>query len=361
MKILQISYSLSSGGAERFVVDLCNRLALDKSNEVVLVTTDDEKMAKNVHYLDTLSKDVRFVNLHCKSGHHPLAFWRLFKTIKREKPDIVHAHCNMLLLYLPAILSSHIHFVHTLHNLAHHCLIYRWCKFVNRWLYQNRVQAVTISKECNQSYIDLYDLNTSICITNGREPLVPSGIIPTDVGLIKEQQSPIFIHVARFSPQKNQKRLFRAFERLQADGIKYQLLVIGNGYGPEIRDKYKNNSRIHIIGERKNVADYMALADFFVLSSDIEGLPLTLLEAMSIGVIPICTPAGGCVDVIRDGENGYMPEKIDDELFYEAICRALKERRHISPSNIIKEYKENYSMKVCAEKYFVLYKKMTRI
>ena len=46
----------------------------------------------------------------------------------------------------------------------------------------------------------------------------------------------------------------------------------------------------------------MSLADYFVLSSDFEGLPLTLIEAMSMGITPICTPAGGVVDVIKDGK-----------------------------------------------------------
>ena len=51
MKILQLSYALSSGGAERFVVDLSNRLAENPQNEVVLLTNDDDRNHKNENYL----------------------------------------------------------------------------------------------------------------------------------------------------------------------------------------------------------------------------------------------------------------------------------------------------------------------
>ena len=54
MKILQIAYSLSSGGGERFVVDLCNRLAENTKNKVTLLITNDARIPKNAHYLGEL-------------------------------------------------------------------------------------------------------------------------------------------------------------------------------------------------------------------------------------------------------------------------------------------------------------------
>lgn len=358
MKILQLSYSLSSGGGERFVVDLCNRLAENPQNEVVLLTTDDDRIPKNVHYLKDVSQKVRFVNLHCPRGQHPKAFWRVFKTICREKPNIVHAHCNLLLLYLPAFFLRKIKFVHTLHNLAGVCLQRKWCKPINKWFYRHRVQPVTISKTCQDSYVNLYGDHKSICITNGREALKPSGMIPKDVVFLQNITAPVFIHVARCAVQKNQQRLFKVFDRLETEGVKFQLIVLGSGYEKEWMPRYQDNPQIHIVGERKNVADYMALADFFVLSSDYEGLPLTLLEAMSLGVIPVCTPAGGIVDVIENGKNGYCSQTFDDEEFYGIIKRALVEQGKLSKDLVKREYAEHYSMKVCALKYFEVYEKL---
>ena len=358
MKILQLSYSLSSGGGERFVVDLSNRLAENPQNEVILLTTDDDKNPKNVHYLGDVSPKVRFINLHSPSGYALKSFWGVCRTIRKEKPDVVHAHCNLLLLCLPALLVHGVKYVHTLHSLATACLERKWMKGVFRWYYHHRVQPITISKTCLQSYEELYGDQRAVCITNGREPLVSSGRRPSDADFL--DGSPVFIHVARCAPVKNQSRLFRAFSRLQAEGVKFHLLVLGAGYDRDWMPRYKDNSQIHIIGERRNVADYMALADFFVLSSDYEGLPLSLLEAMSMGVVPISTPAGGVVDVIEDGKNGYCSPSFDDEDFYQTIRRALDERGKLSRSLIKKEYEDNYSMKVCAQKYYDVYNELLK-
>ena len=355
MKILQIAYSLSSGGGERFVVDLCNRLAENTKNKVTLLITNDERIPKNAHYLGELSTNVRFISLRCHSGLCFQAFRKVYKTIKEEKPDIVHANCNLLLLCLPSLFLRKAKYFQTLHNVAQACVQKQWLKGIYHWFYNHRIQPVIISKTCQQSYIDFYGDNQAICITNGRESLVPSGNIPKDVIFLKEEHDPIFIHIARCAAQKNQNRLFKAFERLQEEGIKYHLIVLGSGYENKWIPYFKNNPQIHVLGEKKNIADYMALADFFVLSSDYEGLPLTLLEAMSLGVAPVCTPAGGIVDVIEEGKNGYLVSSFNDEDFYQKIKYALNDKGKLTKDSIRRAYEANYSMKVCTQKYYEAY------
>lgn len=355
MKILQLSYSLSSGGGERFVVDLSNRLAKEPQNEVVLLNTDDERIPKNMHYRTDVSSRVRYINLHCKSGLSLMAFWRVFKVIMKEKPDIVHANCNLLLIAIPSLILRHSKYVQTLHNVAQACVQKKWLKGVYHWFYNHTIQPVTISKTCQQSYVNFYGDAKSICITNGRERLVPLNKVPDDVKFLQDAKEPVFIHVARCAKQKNQNRLFMSFDKLQAEGFKFQLIVLGSGYENKWMPLYKDNKQIHILGERKNVADYMNLADYFVLSSDYEGLPLTLLEAMSLGVVPVCTPAGGVVDVIDDGKNGYVTSSFSNEEFYEKIKAILKRRETLDRKLIKTVYESTYSMKVCAQKYYELY------
>ncbi len=358
MKILQLSFTLSSGGAERFVVDLCNHFAENTDNEIVLVITN-EANEKNTHYLHELSSNVRFLSLGCKSGLTLKSFWRVFQVIRKEKPDVVHAHCQVLLLLLPALFFSKIKFFHTLHNMAEYCLKSPKLKGLYRYLYKNKVQSITISDECRQSFEALYHLDNSIRINNGRSPIATTSekesIKETVEKLKKDNYTPVFIHVARNNPQKNQRRLFSTFERLQQEGHDFLLLCIGSGYEQEYAPKYKDNTQIRILGEKKNVGDYLAVSDFFVLSSDFEGLPLSLLEAMSKGVVPISTPAGGVKDVIRDGENGYMCSFIDDEEFYLIVKKSLSNTCIINKEKLIEEYEEKYSMKACAHQYYMLY------
>lgn len=352
MKILQLIYSLSSGGGERFVVDLCNRLSQNTNNEIVLVSILDSNNPKMVYYLPDLSKNVQYINLHQTHGLSFSSILAVFDVIRKEKPDIVHCHSNLMLLYLPALLNKRVKYVHTLHNLASYCAGTRINQKINGYLYRKNISPITISKTCEKSFSEMYGDGLSSCITNGREPMISAGKIPSDIHL--HSGYPVFIHVARCAPQKNQNRLFRVFDRLFMSGIEFELICIGSHYENYIR-KYQNHPLIHIIGERRNVSDYISIADYFILSSDFEGLPLTLLEAMSLGVVPVCTPAGGIVDVIEDGINGYMTQGFEDEELYQLVIKAINEKGKISPASIKKIFDANYSMKVCADKYYNLF------
>lgn len=358
MKILEIIYSLCSGGAERFIVDLSNRLARDKDNEVVILIVNDLQTSGNAHYLSDVSDNVRVVCL----GLNDLGIRStvgIFTAIKKESPDVIHCHSNLILLYLPAFFLKKYKYIHTLHNLADKCICWKWCKPINRHLYSGKVQAVTISRECSQSYRALYGLDNDCVIINGREKilLTPDAVkVREEIDAVVGVKRPVFINVARCSPQKNHELLFSVFERLSAEGNDAQLLVLGSGHEANA-EKYRNHPNIHIIGERRNIGDYLACADFFILSSVYEGLPLTLLEAMSMGVIPVCTPAGGIKDVIRDGENGFISDDFTADAFYKSIKHALDNKDNICREKIKFEFEDSYSMGACANKYLTEYQK----
>lgn len=356
MKILQIIYSLCSGGAERFVVDLSNRLAENPDNEVALLTVNSLDNPKAAHYLPDVSPKIKVRSLNSK-GLTLSTLLGIYKTIKQEHPDVVHLHSNMVLIYLPVLLGVRTKFVHTLHSLAHKCLAWGWCKTINKWLYRNKVKAVTISGECHDSFADLYGNSNDTLITNGREKIETTAILPEvrkELDAMLKPEAPVFINVARCDPAKNHPVLFETFERLTAEGSDCQLLVVGAHHEANA-EKYHNHPNIHIIGERRNVADYLTCADYFILSSGYEGLPLTLLEAMSMGCIPVCTPAGGIKNVIRNGENGFLAKGFESADLYASIKEALQKASTINRDAIIREYEKDYSMKTCAEKYFDIY------
>lgn len=359
MRILQLVYSLEAGGAERFVVDLSNNLANQLQNEVTLVIIKKETKVENIHYLQDVSPNVKFISLDCNSGLILKAFWRVLQIIRKEKPDIVHAHCQVLQLFLPSIFFPHIKFFHTLHSMPTICLVFKRLKWLYWFFYKKRIFPITISATCQQSFIDLYNIKRVKTIPNGRSPIMTTceyhEVRDTINQMKTNDDTPVFIHVARCNPLKNQKRLFCVFERLQNDGFDFLLICIGRGYETEYIPKYKDNKQIRILGQKKNVGDYLTVSEYFVLSSNYEGLPISLLEAMSVGVIPISTPAGGVKDVIIDGKNGYISEAIDDRSLYKKIKYALENRGKILREDVIKDYQQNYSMDICANKYYHLY------
>ena len=361
MKILQLALSLGAGGAERIAVSLCNRFSANADNEVILVSILDDSVPRNIHYLKDLSPNVRFVNLHCKTGLQIKAIWRVLRTIKKERPDVVHCHTHAVILLFPTLLIPEVHYFHTIHNMSEKIMArsgFLKRVIMNYLFKRNKVNPITISEACHLSYYDTFRISNDICIPNGSEPLAiteDAESVKREIERIKNSPDTIvFIHVARHNPQKNHDKLFRTFLRLEDEGERCILIVLGEHYD-SWKEKLKDSKSIFLLGAKKNVGDYMAQADFFVVSSDYEGLPMTLLEAMSMGVTPISTPAGGVVNVIKDGVNGYMTKGFDDDEFYRKVKYAIKERNSMSRDDIVTDYQKYYSMEVCAKNYYNLY------
>lgn len=356
MRILQIVYSLKLGGAERFVVDLCNAQASDTKNEVYLLTILDDSLYEAPNYYHDLSMNVQYRCVNAKRGGSLYTIFSICRYILRIKPDIVHLHSNLILLYLPALFLSRAKYVHTLHSLADKVIFNKRFKNFQRFLYRKRVLPVTISDLCYKSFIKYYKLDRVVNINNGRSPVKTTDKIESvkqEISTYALPDIPIFIHVARCSPEKNQQLLFQTFNELNNEGIRFLLLVLGGGF----QDYIKKNmcSSIKILGPKNNVGDYLACSEFFVLSSRWEGLPISLLEAMSQGCIPISTPAGGVVDVIENGVNGYISKDVDKDSFKATIKLALKERGTITRELIKKKYFMSYTMQKCVAEYDQVY------
>lgn len=363
MKIIELNFYLGGGGASRLMADLSNQYASNKNNEVITVSVIESESAGNdfISFKKDLIPSVKYIALNKKSGLGWASLYSVFRLIKKEHPDVVHLHANILLLLLPVLFCQKVNYVHTIHTLVTRQYPNGIIKRIANRLYRKgKVIPVTISQECHESYKECFGRQEDILITNGREALKTTEKLLSvkkelsDIGV--RQGTPVFLHVARHHPVKNHDRMFKTFQRLSNEGIDYQLIVIGDHY--DVYEKqFNGHKQIHLIGARTNIGDYMSFADFFVLTSDKEGLPLSLLEAMSMGVIPVCTPAGGIKDVLRNGENGFMAKEVSDESFYQVVKQALYEGSKISRNSIIKEYKEKYSMEVCAKHYMDIYKK----
>lgn len=114
---------------------------------------------------------------------------------------------------------------------------------------------------------------------------------------------------------------------------------------------------VHYFGASTHVGDYYLNADAFVLSSSQEGLPISLLEALSIGLIPVCTPAGGIVNVINNS-NGFLSTDTGKESYFETLenfLHAPKEQLQQLSETGKNLFKEKYSIEQCAAEYIKLY------
>ena len=114
-----------------------------------------------------------------------------------------------------------------------------------------------------------------------------------------------------------------------------------------------------MLGEVENPRQYLRNVDVFCMSSTIEGMPISLIEALSCGLIPICTAVGGIVDIVEDGVNGFLSKDMTVESYVEAIERylALTEDQKAEIKQQSMQSSLKYSIEECAKNYSKLYLK----
>lgn len=360
MRIFQLVYSLGSGGAERLLVDLCNELS--KENEVYLCTVLSEDIPENIFYKPELFPQVKQINLGCRKGLNLKTFFTIIKLIGRIKPDIIHGHLNVLIyMYLPSLIFRKKKFIHTIHSLSEKYVLFKFHKNINRFFYKRFILPVTISYECLKSYEKLYNLTNSVMIKNGRTLPTKSAEfekVKKEISRLKiHKDDSVFIHVARFAEAKNQELLINSFNTLLASGKHLVLLIIGHGFEEDggLELKNKSDKGIYYLGKRQNVADYLFNSDFFCLTSQWEGLPISLLEALACGIMPVCTPVGGIPGVIKDNEFGILSTNLTVESYSIAIEYAMALKESYDKQKLEKYFESNFSMKSCSRSYMNIY------
>jgi glycosyltransferase involved in cell wall biosynthesis len=364
MKILQIIPSLHMGGAEKFAVDLSNELALNNLNEVYLCIID--KISEDSLLLKQVNANVKLLSLDKTSGYSFKVMFKLYKLLKDIKPDMVHTHLRALTYSSFSILLLKIPTIHTIHNLAEketkpfiqkiHFFLFNYVDVV----------PVSISNLVLNSVQVRYGKEFDKLIYNGVKALKKSkkfNEVEKEIKSYTNNDSIVMLNVGRISRQKNQLLLIESVNDLVSKGINNIILIIIGALDSEV--EYANkclatasiNSNIHCIGLKDNIGDYMYQSDVFCLSSEYEGLPLVILEAMSMGKNVLSTPAGGVPDVVENNINGYLSEDFTIKSYTEMIQKYIKSP--IQHTDLIKNiYNNKYSMNICMNNYYSLYQKI---
>lgn len=365
MKIIHVLFNLSSGGAERFVVDLSNSMSEANNHSVSIVTIKNDTTKGASFYRSEICNKVKYYNLN-RNKFSISTIIVIYKFIKKESPDIVHLHVGNLIFWfiLPIILLRKVKYIQTIHSQAQKECGSTFRRLIRKFIYKSHlVSVITISKSNDKSFCDTYNVQSSACIYNGRKntPLIEYESVKKEIERYKEKKdSLVFCHIARFNVAKNQQMLIETFNELIEEKYNITLLVIGDHFDTEeglIIKKLANN-KIHFLGTRTNITDYLRASDFFCLSSLYEGMPITLIEAFSTGCIPISTPVSGCIDIIRNGENGFLSPDFSKDSYKKTIKIAIKNKDNINREKLIQYYNTNLSINICRDKYFNLYKKI---
>ena len=341
------------GGAERMVSRLASHLDLDEVQaEVICVYGEPQNNEMEQAIID---HGVQIHYIHKGLGFSLGAIFRIYKELNRFSPDVVHTNLSGAIYSSLWILLHRARMLHTVHNMPTREFGKRK-RMVMSILYRTgKAIPVAISDEIRQLMGKTYKRTLPVELVYNPvdvERFASIKKIPHDMFVI--------ISVGRLEPQKNHKLLVDAFEIITREIPNSELFILGDGPLKDEVQEYivskKLEQKITLTGIVKNVEDYLASADIFVLSSDYEGLPLSILEAMAAGLPIVSTDVGGVKDIVTN--NGILAKKGDADSLADAVIRIGKNRdlREQFSAMSTKNVKQ-FDSETIASEYIVLYKK----
>jgi glycosyltransferase involved in cell wall biosynthesis len=312
VRVLQNIPKLATGGAERLVLDLAKHLD-SKVFEVVIVSL--YPFTGEPFELEAKAEEISVTYLSKQLGFDPRVCNEMHRLVQDYRPDVVHNHLHGLYTVLPACLWHDVPIrLHTLHSVAEGEANGSW-RALQRIAFRNlRFVPVSISKVVHDTVQKIYGPIESPIIFNGvdtKRYLKPS--VNREEWRRQNNISkyaPIFVNVARLAPEKNHKLLIRAFGEVAQSLPAAILLIVGDG---QLRTELVSivtdlglHESVRFLGIRTDITDILNASDTFVLSSNWEGLPLTVLEAMSASKPVIGTAVGGVSELISNEDNGLL-------------------------------------------------------
>jgi glycosyltransferase involved in cell wall biosynthesis len=369
MKIVQIIPSFNVGGGELLSVRLCaGILRQQPSYEVYLLSLYDP--FPSVVYEEALVSGAKIVTLGKRKGFDPLIFLRMLSALISIGPDVIHTHLGALRYSIPAgLLFNRCVKVHTVHNMAIHEAS-GYIRYLQGIAFRYLGwQPVALSEEVKRSIQNVYRVESDI-VTNGIQVdnelfKFSKNVHRAKCGLPAEKK--IIITIGRLWHQKNHALLLDAFQKICISIENVTLIIVGDDptdgkFRYYLENKIKKlprniSSNIHLLGHRSDIGALLISSDVFVLSSDWEGVPLTLLEAMGYGVPIVSTSVGGIPDVIDNGVDGLLVQKGNCDDLAHAIIRVLIDK-NLAQNFVNKsfdKYKNKYSIDMTVSKYVEIY------
>ncbi len=300
---------LAKGGAERVVTNLANQFAAEGHEVLVATEWQDE---------DEYMLDPKVKRVHVGLKPEDESKGRLTKYLLRirylkefmlkEKPDVLVAFMKLALFRalmackgtgVPAVISVRIDPTKYYVGLRNTLLIKR---------YMGRAAGAVFQTEDARDFFPKRIQKKSVVILN---PITQKYIDAPDTAISRKE----IVSVARLADFKNQPLLVEAFAAVHDQHPDYTLKIYGPDSGDGSKERIEETikrfhleSSVFLMGGSDTLEQQLPGAAVFAYSSDYEGMPNSVMEAMALGLPVVCTdcPCGGPKMLIRDHENGIL-------------------------------------------------------
>ncbi len=349
--------SLAGGGAERFMLNLANAFA-SRGRKVYLIVSSSEG-----EYLSEIDPHVEVLDLKCSRVIYSIP--GLVRFLIRIKPTALIStiyHANMVAIISKLIArvdtkvlvrESNMH--QTLKEASRNVLSYRITFFLMSFLYRLSDSVIVVSQAMQKELTSLVKgLDEKIHLIYNFVDCEEVETLSKDYvnhSWLQTKRSKVILSAGRLSNQKNWPVLLDAFSKVQKD---YDIKLIILGEGPE-RESINNliedlelREFVSLPGFKKNPYSWMSKSDIFILSSDFEGFPNVLVQALACGCKVISSDCeSGPREILENGKWGRLFNVGD------SIDLASKLQEALSEEDILetRERAEFFSLDKCLNLY----------
>ncbi len=323
MKISFFIGGLSGGGAERVTCNLASYLSR-KGHEIVILTMSDDTAT---YALDNNVLRVPLLKSSERKGLLYNSILRIKRLISHLRKDNVDAYVVMLpvttimLLRLSWLTKSKIIAAERVDPSIYPSGKQKQLKSLamkaDGWVYQTDEESAWYGKSTGKAKVRI----------------IPNAINPEFIREpYQRERKKTIVTAGRLTEQKNHKLLIQAFAQISPHFPDYQLVILGDG---PLKEQLKSateelgvKERVLLPGYTTNIGDKIKDASLFVLSSDFEGMPNALMEAMALGLPCVSTDCdgGGAKFLIKNEKDGLLVPKDDVDALSEAMRKMLSDK-----------------------------------
>lgn len=362
MKILINCLNTRKGGAERVISILSNKFV--EENEVILLTTmntkEEYEFNKKIKRYHLDKKNYLYANKIIKKivKLSPKRLIKMYKIVVNERPDIIISFLpepSFRIMLLKKI-SKKVKKIPVIISIRNDPTIEyknKILKSIMKFLYKD-VNGMVFQTQKAKNYFDnIIKTSNKIIIPN---PIDEKFFIKSKEDVEKEN---IIISVGRLEKQKNHKILIDAFYNANKINDSFILNIYGSG---SLESKLKKQikelkleDKVFLKGDVKSIEEELNKAKIFVLTSNYEGMPNSLMEAMTIGLPCISTncPCGGPRELIKNNYNGILIDVGDTKALEEKMKEVLLNKEFAEKlSNNAKQSMEKYHPKIINKMWY---------
>ncbi len=308
--------TLCNGGAERVVSILASYMA-EQGMNVEILTYYDRKKSYEIH------PDVKLTAVETMTGSRSKVknFLAIRKYFREHAKAVISFLAPFNIMAIAANFGSGIPIVVADRNDPRKVPSNIAVRKARDFLYRFATGVVVQTKK-NQEYFDGTVQKKSQVIYNPIDLKEKAGMA---LQCPKEKK---IVTAGRLMPQKNHKMMIMAFSDVLKSHPDYHLVIYGEGPSRDELEKMIKElgleGKILLPGNIEDVHEHMKNAEIFVLSSNYEGMPNALIEAMCLGLPSISTKVSGAADLIADHENGLLTDLDDQKQLTNAMLELIE-------------------------------------